>query len=399
MPYTLRYLCFLGILIISNQIHGQFNYKSGIVITLQNDTLTGKIRDGGGIRNSKVCVFKPENRGKKVRYYPDDIKSYRFFGDKFYSSKSFLVKGEYKNVFSEVLLEGEYSLYYSSKNKQLRYAIQKKNEAVIGLPNYEKRLNTYNGSHTLSMRRGNYYSDYSFVDTLAVLFKDSPKVMNVVETTDYTKEALINLTKIYLKDKCKGSNCLGYEKDLSKSRIQYGLFSGVEMSQLSFLFSDYSPKVYYSVPLGIFLNIPIPQLSERLFFEADLILNSINLNRTLINYLDPYLNFIGIIDIKSTNLDVPLLLKYEFSGNKLTPTIAFGKEFGVNLKSKVVTDNYINQDLHQLQTGSLLCELGLNYDVSKYYSLFAKLRYKSRTEFNYGMYKPYLISLYVGVKF
>lgn len=399
MKYTLQIFCVLLILIFSNKLHAQLNYKKGIVISLQNDTLKGTIRDGGGIRNSKVCVFKPENNGKKIRYYPDDIKSYIFNGDKYYSSKSFLVKGEYKNVFSEVLLEGEYSLFFCYKNKQVRYAIQKKNEALIALPNYEKRLNTYYGSHTLSMRKGNYYSDYSFVDTLAALFKDSPKVMNVVKTTEYAEEALINLTKIYLKDKCKGVGCLLYEKNLRKSRIQYGLFSGAEMSQLSFLYSDYSPAVFYNVPLGVFVNIPIPQLSERLFFETDLILNSINLDRTWINYMDPYLYFIGFISVKSTNLDVPLLFKYEFTGNKLTPAIAIGKEFGINLKSKVVTDNYINQDFRQIQTGKLLCELSLNYDVSEYYSLFAKLRFKSRSEFNYGMYKPNVISLFVGVKF
>jgi len=115
--------------------------------------------------------------------------------------------------------------------------------------------------------------------------------------------------------------------------------------------------------------------------------------------MDPYLYFIGFISVKSTNLDVPLLFKYEFTGNKLTPAIAIGKEFGINLKSKVVTDNYINQDFRQIQTGKLLCELSLNYDVSEYYSLFAKLRFKSRSEFNYGMYKPNVISLFVGVKF
>jgi len=60
---------------------GQVNFKEGRVITTNNDTLYGLIRDNGLIRNTKVCLFKETKGGKTVKYYPEDIQSYLIFGE------------------------------------------------------------------------------------------------------------------------------------------------------------------------------------------------------------------------------------------------------------------------------------------------------------------------------
>jgi hypothetical protein len=268
------------------------------------------------------------------------------------------------------------------------------------LLNKEEKLPESDRQIVIGMRKDYSYTVNSYIDSLAAVFKDSPKVLNVIETVDYSHKSLINVTKLYLKDKCKGSDCLRYEKDLSKNQLHYGVFSGAQVSQVSFLYTDTKSGVFSTVPIGVFMNLPVPQLSERLFFQMEMITNTFNFKQSLPKtlYYDFIYYFINI-EVNSRTLDFPFLFKYEFTGKKLSPTFAFGKEFGLVLQSKVKTDGFVDYTLDQSQSGKWLCELGMNYKASEDYSLFANLRYKSRSDFNYGIYRSNLFALYIGVKF
>jgi len=84
MNYYVRLAFTLLIFTFSIQISGQFNFKKGFVITLQNDTLSGFINDAGSIKNASVCLFKPDKRSKAIKYLPEDIRAYTILGDKYY---------------------------------------------------------------------------------------------------------------------------------------------------------------------------------------------------------------------------------------------------------------------------------------------------------------------------
>ena len=61
---------------------GQMNFREGQVITNNQDTLVGYIKDCGLSRNAKECLFKLSKKSAVITYTPSEISSYHIFGYK-----------------------------------------------------------------------------------------------------------------------------------------------------------------------------------------------------------------------------------------------------------------------------------------------------------------------------
>ena len=163
-----RYLRFLLLILIVAPlagVNGQINFREGRIITTQNDTLFGLIKDGRTPRNLKVCLFKENKHSKAVKYYPDDIKSYKIIEGKYYASQLFSYEGAWNHVFADVLVEGNMNLYYFRRNKSISYYLENEDRGMIGLINRDKEIKlTSNWGHTV-------YSNYE--DVKIPIYKDT----------------------------------------------------------------------------------------------------------------------------------------------------------------------------------------------------------------------------------
>jgi hypothetical protein len=213
MRYSVKILITLIILTLSANSNGQF--KTGYLITLKNDTIHGLISDRGEISNSKVCIFEATRNSKRIKYYPDMIKSYRFIDDKYYIAKQIFYKDEFKHVFLEVILEGKYTLYYDCRNKNMKFYIQKNIADLIGLvkevynikPETDLTHLTYMDTHEIIVN--------AFKDTLASIFSNSKETLKHINDIEYNSESLVNITKEYILETCSQKDCITYEKNFN----------------------------------------------------------------------------------------------------------------------------------------------------------------------------------------
>ncbi|MEX0598301.1 MAG: hypothetical protein WD512_17570 [Candidatus Paceibacterota bacterium] len=410
MNFFLKTAVIIAFILSSGGLEGQLNYKNGYIISLENDTLIGLINDGGGNRNSKLCLFKENKKSEATRYYPGDIKSFRFTGDKYYSSKEVLRNSEYRKVFTDVLLEGKVNLYHYWKNNEMSFYLERDTGNLIGLLNQRALIpiaydslyelsNSKSTTHPFSVK----YSDRSntrvniefYKDTLYSVFSDSEKVKNLVDSVKYTQKSLINITKAYINETCTGNDCIIYEKNLKLSRPSFGVLTGIQLSNIKFwestirtdtlttaFESSVQSDIVPSILAGIFCNIPVPRINDRLSFQIELTTNTIVYNQGSIR-LPGY----NSMKVKSGTLSVPLLLKYKIPGNIISPSIAVGKETGFVVKSEIFdpesidpedpNDGLLKQVLHKNQRGGWFCEAGMNYNLGSKITLFSNVRLQS----------------------
>ena len=325
--------------------------------------------DGGGIQNRKVCVFKSDADGQLKKYYPSDIKSYRFQNGNYYFSHEVFFRNEYKSVFIEVLLEGSVSAYYDRRNKNMAFYLEKDDGNLIGLENKEVSTSPHNilynqYSHDVTMK--------TYLDTLQTIFKDSKPVLEKLHDVSYQKKDIVNITKDYIRLTCNTPSCIRYEKDLATRRNSYGFFTGAQFSKLSF-WSGQQSSVIASIPTGVYYNIPMPLIDERLSLQVELIYNYVNYKNDLINFSGSQKGF----ELESQTIGIPLMLKYRFSTKKLMPFIALGKETAFVFNSSVVTGANRDLKLHQIQKGGWLFDLGLNFKTNSKIYFFTSIRLKS----------------------
>jgi hypothetical protein len=406
----------------------QLNYKSGYVISLKNDTLYGLVNDGGGLKNARVCLYKKDRHTKAVRYSPSEIKAYRFAGDKYYHAEELFYKGEFSYIFTDVLLKGDVSLYYDRRNRQMSYYLERKEGEPIGLINEEisiKRQNDYGYLAYGKYKYGVVLNVYK--DTLFSFFKDSEKIGSQVGNVEYNQKSLFTITKAYLDETCKGYDCISYEKDFRSSRESFGVYSGISFSRIDFweernilgtTKKGVKSNILYSIPVGVFYNVPLKLLNDRLSFQMELLLS----NNNILSDSTSRLKSTTFTTIQSKTIGIPLLLKYQIPLNKITPGIAIGKENNFVINSVVKEYDLANTPdglLHKTQKGGWFFEVGADYKLRKGLSLFSNIRVQSYynllidsdgyannfsfstnlNEREYSMITTYGAALHVGVRF
>jgi hypothetical protein len=391
MNYLLKSIILATAVSFSFLASGQINFKKGYIINHNNDTLHGLINDRGGYKNAKACVFKVKNE-PVINYHPEDIKAYRMLDDKYYVSRQVDVKGENKYVFIDVLLKGEVSLYHHRKNKTMAYFIEKRNSNMIGLVNEEVLLRYKHDDNVAVLYSPTYvFQNKIYKDTLRTVFSDSEKIQDRIGEVEYDPKSLIQITKAYLKEKCSGNDCIDYERDLNKYSPRFGILSGIQLNSISFLPSEkgmYSneetstimAKNFTSYPVGIFVNIPLNLINDRLSFQIETIWNE----RLYKEELGTTQNFARNIEINTQTIGIPLLFKYQIGRGLILPTIAAGKETAFVFQSKVVIEEaVIDQNkpkdlmIHAVTKGGWFGEIGLNFKLGCNLTLFSNVRIQS----------------------
>jgi len=420
MRRTLRLIVLLVIITSFTEVYGQANFSEGRVITTQSDTLVGLIKDGFTPRNSRVCIFKENRKANAIKYYPQDLKSYQIAGGVYYASKEVVVKGENKQVFALVLLEGDLNLYHQREDKENSYFIQKDKGELIALVNkdreYEIKSNwRYDGFTTYEQAKIPIYKD-----TLYDLFQDNRVVQGQVMNVKYTDKSFMNITKEYVHATCAGSSCISYEDQLRRTQERFGAFSGVFLSKIYFDDSGAESTMKMSVPIGLFYTIPLSFLHNRLSFQNELLYRHLEYDQL---YNPP--NETEYTSLKWDVVGIPLSIQYRTSVKKISPTIGFGKEFGFVVNSDIVavTEGKFPEDdpivtseefIYKFQHGGWFLDLGCDFEINSNLTLFSNIRvqyysnkviadqYENKLTFKVAegtIFDTFSTALHIGVRF
>jgi hypothetical protein len=416
MKYTLKSPAILAFLAIALSASGQASFRPGSIVTLQNDTVHGWIRDCGQSRDARVCLFKPDRKSEVVKYHPSEIKSYREDGRKYLVARDIPVRGDTLNVFTDVLLDGAVSLYFYRKDREMSYFIEKDGEltTLINIDMSVQRRSEQ-GVYAYSNPVGVTVPLYQ--DTLYALFQDSEEAMKQIRGTGYDHESLMDLTRAYINETCEGDRCITYERDLRWPRDHFGLYSGVQFSKSMYADSDTESDLITTVPAGIFYNIPLSTINDRFAFQVETVYRRFSYDRFL-NLPEGTLERIMEWD----EVGIPLLFNYRLSVKRFSPLVGAGAELGFVVRSDVqyteqspIPGEIDVQDLfvYWLQRG-LFIDAGVDYALTPGLSLFANIRiqrqmnlvisneYYNNFTFNNTMgdrFATYFAALHLGIRF
>jgi hypothetical protein len=382
----LIFTCFI-ISAFSLYSNAQLGYSKGYIITHENDTIHGFISDRGDVGNAAVCMFKENKQGQAKKYYPGDIRAYRFDEGNYYFTAGVIDHDEKMLSFTEVLVDGKIALLYYCKNNELSYYIRSEDGSVVGLPNKIltlRKKTPINVTASFQSSTGNFMIA-SYKDSLEKIFKNCYAIIPKIKDVEYDAKSLINISKEYINCTCNNDHCVTYEKNRNQSGPSFGVYSGVHLSQVRILESSIKSTAEVAVPIGLFVNVPITLLNEKISFQAELQARKLNYKQ-FDNIPDIYTS----IQMNATQVSIPLSIRYSFYPKKLRPTIGIGKEFAYSFNTRVYTappvdfpDGYIKDYrnrgffTHYYSKGGWFVDLGADYRISSTLMLYSNLRFSS----------------------
>ena len=253
-----RGLLFFVLVLFSNILLAQNDFRKGFVIIQQGDTLYGEIDYKGSLSMSEVCIFRLNENEPIIRYSPLDIIAYRFIDSKYFV----LRKIDNKKVFLEYLINGIVNIYFLRDEKGDRFFIDKEGEKISEIPYDERIINIYG--------RELKYKSTKHIGVLGYYMKDAPelqKEINKIEKPKY--ESLVKLAEDYHHYVCKGEECIIYKENL-KSEIFLSSVCGI----INFInMDDIKDKNYFLY--GVSIQFSIPRANEKIFIKSGLMLSNV----------------------------------------------------------------------------------------------------------------------------
>jgi hypothetical protein len=311
-------LTLILLLIIIGSSYGQNDFRSGFIITLDNDTIQGQLDYRSNSKNYESCIFKGEQ--DETEYYPIQILGFGYNNDKFFSSQ--IIEG----TFVEVLVLGEISLYRSRD----KYHI-KKDTSFFDLESIVEKVEIDGkvGTTETSKWRG----------VLTFLISDC--LQNPSGHTSNIKLDEKTLTRLIVKyNKCKGTHFTEFKASKPWTKFDYGVTLGVSRSKItidgagSFSYLDDS---YSSIDpsIGVLVAISSPRITERIAFQGELHFLKSSYS-SLVELESPTEYHDTFIEL--TTLSIPISLKYSFPE----------KKYGIYLQGGINYDFHLNSNTRLL---------------------------------------------------
>lgn len=233
-----------------SRLSAQTNYQPGYVITLDNDTLYGKIDYRTDYTLGSVCRFEDE-QGMKSEFSPYDIAGYRFTNDRYFVVKE--IDG--KKHFLEYLIQGRLDIYYLRDNTGNHYFMDKSDARLTKIPytegiRYKEDTGNFYYQSTLHNGILNYY------------MQDVPqmkKKIDKVKKPDH--QSLIKIAKNYHYAVCNdGEKCIVFMRPTPLLKAQLEPFVNYFM-----------PIKYTSdkpITIGLNVYLWLPRVNENWYFKT-----------------------------------------------------------------------------------------------------------------------------------
>ncbi|MFO7656517.1 MAG: hypothetical protein R6W78_05570 [Bacteroidales bacterium] len=261
-------LIFVIPIILSESILSQDFFYEGSIVTLNKDTVYGKIKDLGLKKNSLLCTFNPVNSNVIVEYQPGEIISY-FVNKKYYVSKTIKINNYDTMLFAEYLVDGTLDLFNVQIEKTTYYLIEDDN-GTQSLVNINKNaISNQDDAIKANLQRS--------IDrgTIKLAMKNYPPILEQIDNVLLEdRKSVVRLMTNYHNAICKNEKCIDYTKKDIKPDVYLGFTLGITKSFLSFLnddrfiyLSDANMKSTSSFLYGINLSFGVPAISERFFLD------------------------------------------------------------------------------------------------------------------------------------
>jgi len=306
-------LSIIILLVTIGSVFGQNDFRSGFIITLENDTIQGQADYRSNSKNYESCIFRGEEWEKE--YYPNQITGFGYDNDKFFSSQ--IIAGS----FVEVLVIGDISLYRSKEKYHL-----KKDTSFFDLESIIEKIEIDGkiGTQENGKWRG----------ILTYLISDCLKNSNILTSNIKLDER--SLTRLIVKyNKCKGAEFTEFKISKPWTKFDFGATLAISRSQIITNVEEsysYLDDTYNSIDpsIGVLIAISSPRITEKIAFQGELHLLKSTYS-SLVELESPTEYHDTFIEL--TTLSIPLSLKYSFPEKKYGFYLQGGINYDYHLSS------------------------------------------------------------------
>lgn len=233
-------------------------FRSGYIVTLDNDTIRGEIMLRTDEQNSRLCIFREGSQGAERRFSPTELRSYHFVNGKHYFSQLVTIEQEPEQLFLECLVKGGLTLYYyTTPFVQYYFFYDEKDGTLIAVDNKKREVS-------------DGHSDYQGVDlryrgVSRYVMRKWNEAEKRSKHLGFNHEDMIGTVVDYNNAVCTDQDCVVYEvNDPTPSHWQWGVFGGYAGN----IAHDYQ-KSLSGYEIGVQFSFISPRFSPSLAFLAE----------------------------------------------------------------------------------------------------------------------------------
>ncbi len=363
---------------------GQSDYKEAFIITPENDTLHGFIKDEGEGKFTRYCLFRENILGDTRKYFPEEIKAFRFTSGPYYISKNIGSGADMNYIFVEFLVDGIVNLFFYFDEEGEHFLLEKEGEYFQELKNTQNIIRV-EGSDRIKESK-------EYLGFLNYAFRDYPEIQPKLNNLELSQNSLVRITRNYHDYVCtEDEPCVVYQKKIKPPVISYGIYSGIRFYRFQFLIDMGSSEVYHSIPVGVFFNSTLPYTRNRLSMQLELAFHTMKdvlINRYTLN---------------SKSLNIPAQIRFSLPVKDFSPYLGAGIMVNVFLGSGFEYDGTDQFKFRSVYVG-YFADGGLEYKINSKLSVFSTCRCQIDEGLTLG--NPYYsnfrinsLSLLLGVKF
>lgn len=287
---SLLFLCSIAL----SSIYSQVDFRSGSIITPNQDTIRGFIDYKSNSSLSNFCRFKTKQDSDVQEYTPSTISGFRFDGGKYYIAK----KVERDTFFLEFLIQGEVDIFYLRIGNEDRYFLEKEKLDLIEIP-YKESVKKQDGKHYL-------HTTKKHIGILNYYMKDAPRLKTRIDKFGKPNhDNLINLARNYHNMVCEDEICVVFEDKIPKVVLSPEFRMGLFHLNNSETFIDKNVIQY-----GLLLHIEMPRRYNKLYAEIGVQVAQVNLRNDQISLFK-----------------VPFHLGYQYPKGKIRPKLSYGLNY------------------------------------------------------------------------
>ncbi len=295
-------------LVVSLHVFAQRNLQEGFIINNQDDTLYGYIEKKSIIQHGYKCFFTLNEDSQIIQYTPHEIKAYRFIGDNYYVSHSFLAGYKNDTAFLDFLVNGIINLYYY-EGEDTEYYFFAKDADLITI------------SRKKSINKCSWGQSEKYKKDLRNIFSQAPEIEKTIDNTAFSYKSFIHVTKTFHQQTL---NDYIIYPDIAFVLFFVGAKSGVSHNVMKYRQTGNKARSTYG-SYGFNARF-VPSLSNKNWnFLMDFIYSSFTINGKVIKEIDQLI--IGnevLFKTKYNMLRIPFFIQYLLPLGNIRPTIACG---------------------------------------------------------------------------
>lgn len=306
-------LCFF----LVTQLHSQSKeYVQGYMITEENDTINGFVKDDKRTVLAYQFSFKKTLNGRAKTITPTEAKGFYFTPSFYFESIPInSAQDKLEKQFIRKLVDGYTDLYQVVKGTQYEYVLIKEDGEKLQIAQNDV------------VEDNTYRTDKKYFGELKYFLRDCEEVVVNTKSIKYSEKSIVNLVQKY--NYCKDPTVVNQSLDQGrKLRLKVGLTLGFRRYNMDI--SDLQPpnRLYE----GSGASLRFGGLISLSYFRKLSLQTGVVYNRYATEGQYAYSLGFGKLSHEVTNIDVPILLKYNFSTKKAAPYFIGGIHLGKLLK-------------------------------------------------------------------